>query len=661
MKMEEQFEVEPNQVIPLPGKELSPARALTSFDESMRKVKLLVLVMSVFVSALALRLSLVREIVLQSSLLFGDLNAAPQAGFLTADSDLYIRLAKNLVGSYFDQHFEAGAHGALLRTPGYPAFCAPFYHLGLAPGGILITQAVLGALIPVLTLWFALMVTGSVFFAGLAGFLSAISPSGIGLCGLIMSDLLLAVMFGAGICLLYLGVIRNSAKWILLAGLVFAGASMVKPILVGWSAVMAPVYYLFCRGENRPANWKALGMAVAIQLVVLGLWCTRNYAYEKVFTLSSASTLNLHGMLKPRVEEWVKAGGLPENQAVSRNRAQTNEMIERRTAGLSTKERLNIQHRESVEVFRAYPLTTLQVVLQNINESLLSGWDYFHRQFPLGAVPIENLAAAAQMEASLREKALLLMALFLCCQLILAQLRPTTGNLRTLTLALTFVIVYGYFAALCGMSYWAGPRYLYPVELVMILLFAMTIQAAGDVGRNVLTRAGLYPGKDSLITGFFRQNSPWLTSAIIMGVGLCGMLEISKKDGSTYTDFGIAVASRGKIEESIPYFQEALKLSIDNPQAKYNLAIAYFKLGRYEDAVPLLRDAVRIKPGSADSNYLLGVALSRSGSHQEGMGYVKEALRINPDHKGAVNTLNMHIKPSITGPPRQTETPAAPP
>ena len=661
MNAEEQLDFEPNHVIPLPGKQLLPARVPSKSDESMRKVKLSVLVLSLLVSALALRLLLVREIVLQSSLLYGDLNAAPQAGFLTADSDLYIRLAKNLVGSYFGQHFEAGAYGALLRTPGYPAFCAPFYSLGLAPGGILITQAVLGALIPILTLWFARILTGSIFFASLAGLLSAISPSGIGLCGLIMSDLLLAVMFGAGICLLYLGAIRSSATWIILAGLVFAGASMVKPILVCWAAVMVPIYYLFCRGENRPAKWKALGMAVVIQLVFLGLWCTRNYAYENVFTLSSASTLNLHGMLKPRVQEWVKAGGLPENHAVGLNRAQTNEMIERRTAGLSTKERLNIQDKESVEVFRAYPLTTLQVVLQNINESLLSGWDYFHRQLPLGTMPIENLAAAARMEASLREKALFLIALFLCCQLILAQLRPTAGNLRTLTLALTLVIVYGYFAALCGMSYWAGPRYLYPVELVMILLFVLTIQAAGDVGRNVLTRAGLYPGEDSPVTGFFRQNSPWLMSAIIMGVGLCGMLEITKKDGSTYTDFGIAAASRGKIAESIPYFQEALQFSTDNPQAKYNLAIAYFELGKYQDAVPLLRDTVLIKPGSADSNYLLGVALSRSGSYQEGMGYIKEALRINPDHKGAINAMNMLIKPSITEPPWQTETPAAPP
>lgn len=150
-------------------------------------------------------------------------------------------------------------------------------------------------------------------------------------------------------------------------------------------------------------------------------------------------------------------------------------------------------------------------------------------------------------------------------------------------------------------------------------------------------------------------------SAIIMGVGLCGMLEITKKDGSTYTDFGIAAASRGKIAESIPYFQEALQFSTDNPQAKYNLAIAYFELGKYQDAVPLLRDTVLIKPGSADSNYLLGVALSRSGSYQEGMGYIKEALRINPDHKGAINAMNMLIKPSITEPPWQTETPAAPP
>jgi tetratricopeptide (TPR) repeat protein len=612
----------------------------------MSKAKLMALVLSVFACALSLRLVLVREIILQSSLLYKDLNTAPKAGFLTTDSDLYIRLAKDFYSGYFGQHADAGA---LLRTPGYPAFCAPFYGLGLAPAGILVTQAVLGALIPVVALLLALMLTGSVFLAGLAGFLSVISPSGIGLCGLIMSDMLLAAMFAVGIYLLYCGAIKTNAIWIVSAGLIFAGALMVKPILVLWPAFMIPVFLLFCHAEKKPANWKALVIAIAIQVVILGVWCTRNYVFEKVFSPSSASTVLLYSSIRPRVEEWVKAGGLPGDKAVRRNRDQLNEMIEKQMAGVSTKDKFDQLERKSMEVIRAHPLVTLKVVLQDIKENALLGWDYFGKQLPLGPSLRNRLLIASRQESALREKALIMIAVFFCSLLIATGVKPTPDKRRMLLLASALMLTFGYFAALSGTSYWGGPRYLYPVEFIMILLFILGLQAAGSLSGHAFKQAGLCPGKDSRIAGRIGQDIPWLMALLVLCASLYGTLMIVQKDPDTYSNFGRAVASRGNIEESIPYFQKALQLKPDHFQAKSNLAIAYFELEKYEETVPLLRHIVHIKPGDANNHYLLGVALIRLGNYQEGIKYVEEAIRIDPNHEHAREFLNMQTSETKDG------------
>jgi hypothetical protein len=74
----------------------SPAAVPDSSNDRMYRVKLVVLVLCVFVCALSLRLFFVQEVILQNAFLYDDLNAARNAGFLTADSDAYMNLAKKI-------------------------------------------------------------------------------------------------------------------------------------------------------------------------------------------------------------------------------------------------------------------------------------------------------------------------------------------------------------------------------------------------------------------------------------------------------------------------------------------------------------------------------------------------------------------------------------
>ena len=185
---------------------------------------------------------------------------------------------------------------------------------------------------------------------------------------------------------------------------------------------------------------------------------------------------------------------------------------------------------------------------------------------------------------------------------------------------------------------------MYPVEFILILLFVMSLQAAGTVCRRVLQEIRLFPEDASLVVGFVSNNISWVMAVCVLSAGVYAALALTQKDAETYSNSGLALASREKISESVPWFQKALKVDPESLQAKSNLAIAYVKLEKFGEGVPLLREIVRARPGDANNNYLLGIALAMSGSHQEGINYLQDALRINPNHENARNALNMLIQ-----------------
>src|SRR5712691_7579602 len=149
-----------------------------------------------------------------------------RAGFLTNDSPGYIQPAQEvLLGNL------RGA-GTLERPPGYPLFLALWV---VRPAGVLVAQALLGALITSATILLTYLVTGSLGFSGGAGLVSAASPTGIGVTGLIMADLLLAAAFSAGLLLLVGAAKTRNPRWLLFAGALFGLGILVKPVLIAWA------------------------------------------------------------------------------------------------------------------------------------------------------------------------------------------------------------------------------------------------------------------------------------------------------------------------------------------------------------------------------------------------------------------------------------------
>lgn len=597
------------------------------------------LLASIFLCALALRIVFVREVFQQSAILLRDVGTAPTSGFMTNDSPAYIRLARDFFNSFFGT---AGGYDALLRTPGYPAFLLPFYRIGWAPQGILLAQAVIGSFVPPVTAVLTRSVTGNLFLSGAAGFLSAVSPTGIGVCGLIMADLLFAALFAAALLPFHGGATQGRGNRLVLSGILFAAACLVKPILVFWPILMVPVCLLFCRAAGRPPNRVALGVAIGIQLLVLGLWCTRNLVFEGVFTPSSITVVNANGYIRPRVEEWARAGRIPSDQAVRKNQQHNSSLMAGETAGFSNKDLLQWMKDQSLRVFSAHPWITAQVLLQNMNENIHSGWDYFRRQLPLGSFQAGRAVRAAQMESIVRRLLVPAAVLFLCYSLLALFRKSSTVPRPAILNYLAFSLVFLYFASLSGTTFWTGSRITYPVECVLLVMTAMIAHGvAAPIGRFFhLPKTAFRAGPMSPLRQATRGRGVFLAALFVIGAGVYGAGKITERDADTYVKFGMALGAQARFGEALHWLEKARSLESRHPAARFHLAATYLELGRSGEAVSLLGDLEKEFPQDAGVQYLLGMALVQSGKRQDGIRHLREALRRDPGHERARQALS---------------------
>jgi len=406
-------------------KPLTTAKPASGIRPDVRSVKTkkLLLVLAVFMCALCVRLIFIQDVLRQDSLLTKMRPSSHQSGFLTNDSNAYITMANNFFRGYFGPE---PLSDALLRPPG----------------------------------------------------------TGIGLCGLIMSDMLFAVAVLSAVYCLCLGAFKAKKKQVVLSGLLFSAAFLVKPILVFWPFCMIAVYYLFCRFAASKFDFQTLAIAVVIQLLITGLWCTRNYIYDGVFTPSSGTATNLHDYMRPRVEEWAKAGALPSSRAVRMNRSAACTAYMQQHARSSSKGKLQVLNAEAMKVFKAHPLITLRVMLQNSLENMISGWDYLPRQMPLGSGLRRLLDRGVRQECLFRKLSLPVAIVFILCVGALSVLQNAESHRILFFGAAALGVIYSYFALLAGTVFWSGSRIMYPVECILILLICMTVQQSARAARR---------------------------------------------------------------------------------------------------------------------------------------------------------------------------------
>ena len=120
-------------------------------------------------------------------------------------------------------------------------------------------------------------------------------------------------------------------------------------------------------------------------------------------------------------------------------------------------------------------------------------------------------------------------------------------------------------------------------------------------------------------------------------------------------NLGIALNDRGKADEAIAHYQQAIQLRPSYAEAHYNLARLLAQKGQLDDAVTHYEKALEINPADAEAQNNLGVTLFGSGRVDEAIVHYQKALTIRPDYAEAscnlANALlfNGNLDEAITG------------
>jgi tetratricopeptide (TPR) repeat protein len=108
-------------------------------------------------------------------------------------------------------------------------------------------------------------------------------------------------------------------------------------------------------------------------------------------------------------------------------------------------------------------------------------------------------------------------------------------------------------------------------------------------------------------------------------------------------NLGAALAQRGRLDEAIEHYEEAVRLSPGYVGARFNLATALTRRGRQQEAVGQYRELLLREPDHAEARYNLGLNLARLGRFEEAAHELAEAARLRPDSPEAFHNWGLAL------------------
>ena len=120
-------------------------------------------------------------------------------------------------------------------------------------------------------------------------------------------------------------------------------------------------------------------------------------------------------------------------------------------------------------------------------------------------------------------------------------------------------------------------------------------------------------------------------------------LEIQPDYELAHYNFGYLLLQKGQVDEAISHFQKALALQPDSVPAHYHLGDAFLQQGRMNEAAVQFQKALEIKPGVAEIQNSLGDVLLRQGKMDEAIVHFQTALQLQPRYPNALNNLGIAL------------------
>ena len=116
-------------------------------------------------------------------------------------------------------------------------------------------------------------------------------------------------------------------------------------------------------------------------------------------------------------------------------------------------------------------------------------------------------------------------------------------------------------------------------------------------------------------------------------------VEIDPHLVSGYNNLGLALFQEGRVDEAMEQYQKALGIDAHSAEAHYDLGLAYAKKGRLDEAIEQYQKALEIKPDYAQAHNNLGNAFLQKGRLQEAIAEYEKTLEIDPTLAAVDNNL----------------------
>lgn len=116
-------------------------------------------------------------------------------------------------------------------------------------------------------------------------------------------------------------------------------------------------------------------------------------------------------------------------------------------------------------------------------------------------------------------------------------------------------------------------------------------------------------------------------------------LRIGQNLWDIHNQLGMALASAGRYSEATSHYSEAIRIRPDYPEAHYNLGIMLERQGKTEEAISHFREVLKFRPDDAEAHNNLGASLGKQGKIDEAIEHFSEAVRIRPDYPSAQYNL----------------------
>ena len=111
--------------------------------------------------------------------------------------------------------------------------------------------------------------------------------------------------------------------------------------------------------------------------------------------------------------------------------------------------------------------------------------------------------------------------------------------------------------------------------------------------------------------------------------------------GTAFMEVNLAdtLARKGRSDEAMVHYQEAIRLQPDYANAYYNRGNVLFAKGRIDEAIADWEKALQIQPNDADAHTGLGNALLRKRALREAIAHYEQALALAPEDPHSRNNI----------------------